>query len=213
MKAQTDWNEYYAKPFKASYITRQITTKIIIKTINQLMALDKEWRPLKIIEMGGANSCFYNRIKDQYLPEEYLVIDNNSKGLSMLKDRVGDDGVLHICNEDVLESTGSQYPADLVYSVGLIEHFKKEDTAKVIGAHFSKLRKGGYCIITFPTPSLLYRGTRKIAELMGVWAFWDERPLEFSEVLSVVSKYGEITRTFINRWVVLAQGFVVVRKQ
>ena len=56
--------------------------------------------------------------------------------------------------------------------------------------HFSYgiLKKDGITIISFPTPTFLYRITRKICEIIGIWFFHDERPLEFEEVIKETQK-------------------------
>jgi len=53
-----------------------------------------------------------------------------------------------------------------------------------VQAHLDAAKLGGYILITFPTPTLLYRIIRKAAEILGVWKFHDERPLKAAEVIS-----------------------------
>jgi cyclopropane fatty-acyl-phospholipid synthase-like methyltransferase len=101
---------------------------------------------------------------------------------------------------------------DFVYSVGLIEHFNVEETARVIQAHFDMLKPGGIALITFPTPTFLYKGTRRLAEKTGQWIFHDERPLSISEVLKTVSLYGTVLHQEIIWPIFLTQGAIVARK-
>ena len=51
---------------------------------------------------------------------------------------------------------------------------------------FNVLKKGGILILGFPTPTFLYKITRKTSELLGLWIFHDERPLSIDEVLADV---------------------------
>jgi cyclopropane fatty-acyl-phospholipid synthase-like methyltransferase len=74
-------------------------------------------------------------------------------------------------------------PADVVFSVGLIEHFTPEGTMEVARRHFACVKGNGIVIITAPTPTWLYRMTRGAAEQIGVWQFPDERPLSPQEIL------------------------------
>jgi hypothetical protein len=67
-------------------------------------------------------------------------------------------------------------------------------------------------IITFPTPTLLYRVTRGLAEMFGIWQFPDERPLKPAEVRAAVGERGEVLMTKILWPLILTQGIVVVRK-
>ena len=67
-------------------------------------------------------------------------------------------------------------------------------------------------IITFPTPTWLYRIVRKFAEWIGVWVFHDERPLSFDEVRESLILHGEILYECTNWPIILTQGVIVTRK-
>ena len=56
---------------------------------------------------------------------------------------------------------------DAVFSVGLIEHFDRSGTREAVLAHLRLLDDGGVAIISYPTPTLLYRAARSVTE---VWA-------------------------------------------
>jgi cyclopropane fatty-acyl-phospholipid synthase-like methyltransferase len=115
--------------------------------------------------------------------------------------------------DDVLAFSGFNALADIAFSVGLIEHFSPSDTKRAIQTHFDSVRSGGLVIVTFPTPTLLYRTTRRTIELLGQWKFHDERPLSFTEVLPTMERYGTILHTEINWPIFLTQGIVVARKK
>jgi len=102
--------------------------------------------------------------------------------------------------------------ADVVFSVGLIEHFDPEDTRKAVHAHFDVLRPGGLLILSFPTPTLLYRITRKLIESLGMWKFPDERALTPDEVAASVEEYGDVLTTKTLWPLLLTQSLVVARK-
>ena len=114
-------------------------------------------------------------------------------------------------NYDVTSMPAGIVEADIVFSVGLIEHFAAEQTAHVIGRHFSCVKPGGLVVITFPTPTFLYRITRTLAESAGLWRFPDERPLQWAEVLAEVVRHGMVLTTFTNWPLALTQGVVVAR--
>jgi hypothetical protein len=67
-------------------------------------------------------------------------------------------------------------------------------------------------IITFPTPTWLYRVTRRLAELAGVWAFPDERPLDMAEVTGEIARHGDLLEGRIHWPMVLTQAMVVARR-
>ena len=102
--------------------------------------------------------------------------------------------------------------ADVVFSVGLVEHFHQAETRAAVLAHFDAVRAGGIVILTFPTPTLLYRASRKAIEAAGQWKFPDERPLQASEVLAAVRERGEILFEKILWPLVLTQYLVAARK-
>ncbi len=75
---------------------------------------------------------------------------------------------------DVLRLGDLGFQADVVFSIGLIEHFDPAGTRQAIEAHFALLKPGGYAIISYPTPTWLYRAARTLTEAAGLWKFHDE---------------------------------------
>lgn len=209
MNSKTDWDSYYNKPYKTASITRLITGY-------KLAGLIKKYYPefkkgITIAELGGANSCFFDLINRKIKPKNYLIIDNNELGLNKFRQRIGNIPGVALKNVDVLNMK-SQEKVNLVFSVGLIEHFSFEDTSKVIAAHFNMIDQGDICIITFPTPTWLYNITRKIAERLGVWIFFDERPIGLNEAHNEISKHGQILHKSITWSIILTQGVIVAKK-
>lgn len=96
------------------------------------------------------------------------------------------------CNvEDILtQQPKGSASADLVFSIGLIEHFSRKDTAVMIKRHFEHCRPGGMVLISFPTPTFRYRVVRSLMENFNLWLFHDERPLQILEVASEMNRYG-----------------------
>jgi cyclopropane fatty-acyl-phospholipid synthase-like methyltransferase len=113
--------------------------------------------------------------------------------------------------DDVL-APGQSVQGDVVYSVGLIEHFAPPATAQAIRTHFEWARPGGLVVISFPTPTWLYRVTRWCAERLGVWMFHDERPLSFEEVQTEMQRHGEFLGRDLIWPIVLTQGVLIFRK-
>jgi glycosyltransferase involved in cell wall biosynthesis len=206
----TDWNNYYrAVPVTAS-LTRKYTARVLLAALREagLSAMD---RGRTIVEIGGANSCFLDRIVAELHPAAYHVVDNNRLGLDLLRARpgVGNEVVVH--EGDVL-NLSLALQADVVFSIGLIEHFDEADTRKAVLAHFSLLKPGGFAIISFPTPTLLYRISRSACELIGQWKFYDERPLDRTEVARAAGNVGQITFEKTLWPLVFTQRLMVFRK-
>jgi hypothetical protein len=168
-------------------------------------------KPLHIVEIGGANSCFVDKILAGVRPARYHIIDNNRYGLDLLQNRNFQSAGVSWALGDVLDLPSQPF-ADVVYSVGLVEHFDPSQTAEAIRGHFRLAKEGGYVIISFPTPTWLYRITRTVVEAAGMWKFPDERPLMRDEVALVMSQYGDIIWEKTLWPLVFTQHMIVVRK-
>src|SRR5204863_7561474 len=129
--------------------------------------------------IGGANSCFIDAILAELRPRRYHVIDTNQYGLDLLRGRLGEHSPVILERGDVLTPPRA-LDADAVFSVGLIEHFDRERTRAAVLNHMSLVKPGGCVILSFPTPTWLYRAARSVTEFAGAWKFPDERPLEAS---------------------------------
>ena len=207
---RTDWDAYYSNPYKTAAYSRKITSKILIRLL--MKYLPASGHSIKIAELGGANSCFYEIIDKRICPQKYLIVDNNQAGLKKTMERFSNSTNIFLKNEDVLNPDLNDEKFDVVFSAGLIEHFSEEETQKCIAAHFDYLKSNGICIITFPTPTWLYRITRKCAEMMGLWIFYDERPLTMEEVSVQISKFGIIRHKSITWPIFLTQGVILAGK-
>ena len=167
---QTDWNSYYAKPYRTASLTRQHTASVLVELMRR-----NGGAQASILEFGGANSCFIDQILEEVRPSRYDVIDSNQLGLDLLRSRYSGDDRVSASLGDVLSTSTPARLYDIVFSVGLIEHFDPSGTAKAVAAHFSHLRPGGTAIITFPTSTWPYLAVLGLTELTNNWTFHDER--------------------------------------
>ena len=208
---KTDWENYYAKRknniFQISNITRKITQKLILDIL-KMKNLNR------ICELGGGDSCFYRGFRASYPRAFYCVFDNSPKGVHLFNKRFESKSPLnqraYLKNILQLQNLDSQF--DLVFSVGLIEHFNTKETKEICQKHFSIANEGGLILITYPTPTWLYRFTRGLLERFGMWKFHDERPLRFSEVNSICSNFGELKARRLNWAIFLTQEILVYEK-
>ena len=141
----------------------------------------------------------------------YDVIDTNSYGLSLLEKKPGLTPVVRLHRQNVLDLS-LDTKADVVFSVGLVEHFDPAETRQAVLSHFDILRSGGIAIITFPTPTWLYRAARTLIEALGMWKFPDERPLSPSEVVATVRERAAILEQKTLWPLILTQHMIVARK-
>lgn len=204
---QTDWDSYYARPYRTASLTRKHTASVLVELLRK-----NDGAQASILEFGGANSCFIDQILAEVAPARYDVIDSNQLGLDLLRSRYSSDDRVSVGLGDVLSASRPDRLYDIVFSVGLIEHFDPAGTARAVAAHFDYLRPGGTAIITFPTPTWLYRGVRGLAEVTNNWIFHDERPLRLPEFELAVAGLGEIRSARILWPLILTQYCVEVRK-
>lgn len=204
----TDWDAYYRRPYRLAALSRRYTGRTLVRLL-------REFAPAhpRILELGGANSCFIERILEQIAPARYDVLDSNELGLDLLEARYSRDSRVSTIRQDVLSFDWQGAPYDVVLSVGLIEHFGRGDTARAIAAHFSAIAPGGVAVVTFPTPTLLYRFARAVSEATGQWIFHDERPLRLEEFQQTAGRFGTVKRARILWPLVLTQYCVVTEKR
>ena len=207
----TDWTRYYEKPFITAHVTRRITAHRIAK-----MVLDAGGFPDRhgsIIELGGGNSSFCDTFKKRLHAHFYTVVDSNPRGTQLFREKhPSPESYKAVCADILKLDTASFEPADLVFSVGLVEHFPEEQTKIAIRRHFELAKPGGLVLITFPVPTLSYRIIRRAAEMLGIWRFPDERPIRLEDAVALCAEHGEILAAQLNRAILLTQGIVLARK-
>jgi putative flippase GtrA len=207
----TDWDTYYTSVTPTAKLTRKYTRALLLDAIRQYAAPVAAGGRFSIVEIGGANSCFVDRILSETGCARYDVVDTNHYGLELLQNRVANNGIVHLHELNVL-GLKMDRTADVVFSVGLVEHFDPPRTREAVLAHFDVLRPGGTAIITFPTPTLLYRATRCLIEMIGMWKFPDERPLEPAEVIAAVRDRADVLMQKTLWPLMLTQHMIVARK-
>jgi len=208
----TDWDRYYTSVPATAKLTRRYSTSVLLDAIGRHARAGRNDGQLSIVEIGGANSCFLEAILSRIPCCSYDVVDTNEYGIALLSGRTGDGKVVRLHKHSVLDSP-LHVAADLVFSVGLVEHFSPRETRAAVLAHFDYLRPGGAVIITFPTPTLLYRVTRGFIEALGMWRFPDERPLDPREVMDAIRVRGEVIWEKMLWPLMLTQYVVVARKR
>lgn len=207
----TDWTRYYEKPFITAYVTRRITAHRIAKML--LTAGGFPERHGSIIELGGGNSSFCDTVMHSLFAQFYTVVDSNPRGtLLFWMKHPWSDWYRAVCADIITLDTASFEPADLVFSVGLVEHFPEEQTKIAIRRHFELAKPGGLVLITFPVPTFSYCMIRRTAEKLGIWRFPDERPIPLKDAVALCGEHGEIIDACLNRAILLTQGIVLARK-
>ena len=128
----TDWDSYYSKPSRLASITRKITRRRLTRRLHEFL----HKKEMSICEYGGGNSFIAKTICKEISVSYYHVIDTNQVGLSLLAEQ-SLNSRLGCQLGDVLDPTEQGAASfDLVFSVGLIEHFDEQNTGWAIQSHF-----------------------------------------------------------------------------
>ncbi len=210
MPRTTDWDRYYDRPLATAKLTRRYTAHWLRAAIQKYS--DRR-SPLSVIEFGGGNSCFFRSLVETLPIARYEIADLNEKSLQLFEQQASQVPSVGTAayRVNLLTDTPPLGLADVVFSVGLVEHFNLEGTREVIQRHFSCVKEGGIVIITAPTPTWLYRMTRSAAEQIGVWQFPDERPLLADEMLRAAGGLGTLLRSSTLWPLVLTQQALILR--
>jgi SAM-dependent methyltransferase len=203
----TDWDLYYRTSPVTARFSRPILFRRFLATLQRYSVANPS-----LAELGGAGSHVFDEVRHRLGPREYHVIDNNQYGLDLLSRRVRGDPNVSFWNRSVLR-LDLPLELDTVFSLGLIEHFDEEGTREAILAHLRLLKPGGIAIISFPTPTLLYRAARGIAKVAGKWIFHDERPLWPDEVRAVIDGQADWLHGELVWPIMLTQTLAAIRKR
>lgn len=187
---KTDWKEYYRKRNVISECSAWLCAKNLFSVFRANRLCDS-LKVKKIVELGGGNSALYKYIREFFPDAQIVLIDKEEFNEASFCEQSSKDIHLECKIEDILvEKFDYGTPAELVFSIGLIEHFPVENTALMIKRHFEYCRPGGIVLISFPTPTFMYTFVRWVMEKLSLWLFYDERPLKSWEVESEMDRYG-----------------------
>jgi hypothetical protein len=208
---QSDWTEYYKReefnvpPFIINALWTNYE-KIIRRHLGSPQS------GLIVVELGGADSCFYQQFRKTFDVAEYHIIDNNQFGLDLFQHKEDKGTFLH--NIDLLkgdpQKTGVR--ADIVFSAGLIEHFVPEDTEKIVQTHFGLAKSQGLVLMSFPTPTAVYWTFRRFLEKTGKFPPLFERPIRLTEVMPILRRFGVPLETYKIWKTILTQFLTLTRK-
>ena len=205
----TDWTRYYERPFVTAHLTRRITGRILAKM------LAKAGFPAggSIIELGGGNSAFCAPLMRRLPASHYVAVDSNPRGAELFRSKHPGPETEALCADIFALDASSVPPADLVFSIGVVEHFSEDAAKTAVRRHFELAKPGGLVLVTFPSPTVSYRLIRRAAEALGLWRFPDERPIRLEDAAAHCAAHGEVLAKRLNRAILLTQGIVLVRRQ
>lgn len=142
VRTETDWTEYYKKPkSRWSTFTQKFTLEYLINRMREI-GVNGNW---EICECGGGNSCFAQDLIDEFRIGTYDIIDKCELGVEKARNKlINSKSYCLDLTEKIESDLYGRY--DLVYSIGLIEHFDDDNRRKVIENHFALCKRGGLCL-------------------------------------------------------------------
>jgi glycosyltransferase involved in cell wall biosynthesis len=187
-ESRTNWEEYYRHPFPTARWSRGIMST----TLREFVKTHAPRRePLRVLELGGGNSCFLDGLMEHFRMAPYTILDNSPEGMRLARERFAPayGNRVEYITDDVFAAR-IDLKFDLVFSVGLIEHFDDHAMAKLVGLHRRWAAEDGLVLIAVPTPTIFYRIIRTIAEILGIWKFPDERPVPRQRLAALMRDQG-----------------------
>ena len=201
----TNWKKYYSKkPLK-------IVEKKRLNNINYILKVLKEnnFKGGKVLEYGGGNSSVAEAISKNYNIDKFTIVDSNEYGIELL-DNKNIKNLNKKCESIFDYNDKIEY--DLIYSVGLIEHFQGKELEKCIKRHFKYAKNNSLVLFTFPVPKMKYKVIRFIYEIFNKWQYTDEVPLKKVYVEFLLKKHGKILYSEVNKGLILPQAIILVKK-
>lgn len=213
MTRSTDWKRYYKKRSIFSKLSGYLCQRSLQGVFKSLNSSEAAFTT--IVELGGGNSIIYPWLRQRFPRSRILLIDKEEFAEPHFLRAAKNDQALTCLRHDLLENCPepTRLLGDLVLSFGLVEHFSPHGTREMLERHFECCRPGGIVLVSFPCATPLYRGTRRLMELLGQWQFHDERLLPPQEVRNVMDQHGVELLSKLDIRLGLTQLILVYRKK
>jgi cyclopropane fatty-acyl-phospholipid synthase-like methyltransferase len=186
---------------------------------NELVRVFREFaprrQPLSALEIGGGNSCFLPRLMAEFQIAPYTLLDRSEEGMRLARERFGGayGGRVDYAFTDVFNAQVNR-KYDVVFSVGLLEHFDAPQIDELIRLHKRWVRDDGLVLIAVPTPTPSYHVVRWIAEVLGLWQFHDERPIARRRLVDLMRRRQLTILSERTLWLqLLTQSVIAARPE
>jgi 2-polyprenyl-3-methyl-5-hydroxy-6-metoxy-1,4-benzoquinol methylase len=144
------WEQVYVRAPRL-----RLPLPVIVSTMNLERLLRQHVRPgMQVLEIGCAPGKYLAWVARR-LGAHVTGVDYSARGLSFCRRlfaAVGVEGDLYC--EDIFKTTLPDDRFDLVYSVGVIEHF--DDPRPIVAKHVALTRPGGRTLIVIPNYAGIY---------------------------------------------------------
>ncbi len=141
------WDDYWRAVKLPAEVTRgaQTSTDAILDVIDRFVASDA---PLSVLEVGGAPGGYLVHVWREF-GHHVCVLDNSPVGIELARRNFALLGIPgQVLPGDLFAPTRPTPQFDVVFSLGLIEHF--DDTGSVVAAHLEYLKPGGTLVVGCP---------------------------------------------------------------
>jgi SAM-dependent methyltransferase len=149
------WDDYWDKVLLPVAVApgAATSTTAILNVIDRFASSPS---PLSVLEIGGAPGGYLVHLWRAF-GHEVCVLDSSPAGIELTRKNFELLGVPgRVLERDMFGRNESNLTFDIVYSLGLIEHF--QDISSVIDAHLRYTKPGGTLIIGCPN----FRGVNRI---------------------------------------------------
>jgi len=183
-ECQLLWDNMYKGKTKWSYEEIWLAERrhqIIMKYLAQINA-----KKIKFLEVGfgtGINLKLLENFDNNYKIDIFGV-ELSDNALKFAEKNLIKSNLI---KGDALSLPFKDNSFDIVYSAGLIEHFK--DMSTVVNEMYRCVKKGGYLILTVPGYSLFYI-YKIIAKIFGFWKLGYERNFTMKSLIKEMKNIG-----------------------
>jgi len=135
-------------------------------------------------ELGCGTGLVTCGLQDQRGFSSGVLVDFSREAVKIAAHNVRGRNIRVVHNDVLAWQTEERF--DLVYSIGLIEHFLGDALEAIVHKHASLLKPGGYAIIIVPQRSLLWPVLRLLNTAQGI----REEPLRGRNLVALCEKVG-----------------------
>ena len=140
----------------------------------------------KLLEIGCGSARTLNYLDQIYESSECFAIDLSPQAIHLVRS-ISPKFQTAIANAFFLPLQSSQF--DISFSIGLIEHFTREQAGQIVAEKIRVTKPGGLVVIMVPWQSSVYNLI--VRKAFGrYWPFGDENPFHRQELALFMKQHG-----------------------
>ena len=142
----------------------------------------------RLIEIGCGSARTLHYLKEGYRDGIFFALDLSKEAVTLARDI---DPDFHPTCANALSTPLPANCMDISYSIGLVEHFTREEAARMIVEKNRITRPGGYVAVMVPWTNSVYNLVVRKA-FGDKWPFGDEDPFRRKELADFLAASGVI---------------------